>query len=187
MSSRAVTAVTIALASSVMVGRAAADDHLPRVGVMGDLGVPDGGVVSLVVRPVRAVRLHAGVGSDLVTTGMRAGVTLVPLSWWCSPSLSVDVGRYPEGDANGVARIVTQDPTYSSPMLDKVGYDYVDVHVGLELGRTWGTFYLHGGASRTSGALHGLSDPGGAVTFVDDPRVTLWSPSVRIGLIVYVM
>ncbi len=164
---------------------AAAEGHLPRFGVMTDLGVPDGGTASVVVRLVGPIRLHAGIGSNLVSTGMRAGVTIVPLPWWFSPSVSLDVGRYPEGDANPLARMVLQDPTYSSAMLDRVGYDYVDAHVGLEFGRKRATFYIHGGASRTTGRIRGLSDPQQGVTFAEDPVVTSWTPSVRLGLIVY--
>jgi hypothetical protein len=187
-----------ALAAIAMAGAArtaAADDHvaaaaapasdLLRLGVMGDVGVPDGATASVVVRPVRLVRLNAGVGTNAVTTGVRGGVSIVPLSWWCSPTVSVDVGRYPEGDANHIAQVVAQDPTFSSPMLEKVGYWYVDAHLGLELGRTRATFYIHGGVSRISGRVHGLSDPSQGVTFTNDPKVTAWAPSVRVGLIVY--
>ncbi len=174
----------LALAFVAMSVRGAAAD-INRYGVMTDVGVPDGANASLVVRPIRMLQLHGGVGSNGVTTGMRAGVTVVPLSWWCSPSVSLDVGRYPEGDANWIVRKVMSDPTFMSPTLERVGYDYLDAHVGLELGSKRVTFYIHAGASRIVGNLRNLSDPAKGVTFSDDPKVTLWSPSVRIGLIVY--
>ncbi|MCE9574242.1 MAG: hypothetical protein K8W52_13930 [Deltaproteobacteria bacterium] len=177
--------LAVVLATMTVATRDAAADHVRRFGVMTDLGVPDGGVASLVYRPVGPIRLNAGIGSNLISTGLRAGVTIVPLPWWFSPSVSLDVGRYPEGDANMIARIALQDPTYSSAMLDRVGYDYVDAHVGFEFGRAWATFYIHGGVSRTTGLIHGLSDPQKGVTFTEDPRVTSWTPSVRVGLIVY--
>src|SRR5688572_30341116 len=118
------------------VSAVSGDGHR-RFGVMADAGVPDGATASLVVRPIRAIRAHAGVGSNAISTGLRAGVTVVPLSGWFSPSLSVDVGRYPEGDANPLVRRVMGDPTYSSTMLEQVGYDYLNAHVGFELGRKW--------------------------------------------------
>jgi len=155
-----------------------------HVGVMADFGVPDGGTASVVVR-MSMFRLNAGVGSNLVTTGYRAGITIAPLATWVSPTLSLDVGRYPEGDANSLGRIVTQDASYHSPMLEHVGYDYLDAHVGLELGRRWSTFYIHGGMSRVAGNVRGLSDPSKGVTFTEDPRATVWAPSVKVGVIFY--
>ena len=42
-------------------------------------------------------------------------------------------------------------------MLDRVGYNYANAQLGLELGRTWFTFYLHAGISRITGTVHNLS------------------------------
>jgi hypothetical protein len=163
------------------------DSGVRRFGVMADAGVPDGATASLVFRPIRMVRLHAGGGYNMVSTGVRAGVSVVPLSSWVSPTVTVDVGRYAEGDANPLARTLSGDSTVSSPMLERVGYDYLNAHVGLELGRTWATFYLHAGMSRVSGQIRGLEEAAeGDVTISEDPNVTMWAPSARIGLIVYV-
>jgi len=188
---------TMAILSAPLAGAAAADgdvvrtgrpvDGVRRFGVQVEAGVPDGATASLAIRPVRAVRIRAGAAYNGISVGETAGVTLVPLGWWCSPTLSVDAGHYPEGDANPLAREVTRDPTYASPMLDHVGYDYLDAHVGLELGRRWATFYVHAGMSLATGRIHGLSDPDGGITFTDDPRATVWAPSVKVGLIVYAL
>jgi hypothetical protein len=162
-----------------------------RFGLMVDAGAPDGANASLVVRPLRFLRLHAGGGYNAVSTGVRAGFSLVPLSSWVSPTVTVDAGRYFEGDANPIARTVMGDPEFSSPALEKVGYDYLNAHLGFELGRQWATFYVHAGMSRVSGQVHGLSevlaDEEANVTVSDDPDVTMWTPSARIGLIFYVL
>jgi hypothetical protein len=166
---------------------AALDRGHRRFGVMADAGVPDGANASLVLRPIRMLRLHAGAGYNMISTGYRAGASFVPLGTWVAPTLNVDIGRYAEGDANPIARTVSGDPTFSSPMLDKVGYDYLNAHVGLELGRDWATFYVHAGMSRVSGQIRGLEEAAeGDVTISEDPNVTMWAPSARIGLIVYV-
>lgn len=158
-----------------------------RFGLMVDAGVPDGANAALVFRPLRQIRVHAGGGYNLVSTGVRAGVSVVPLSTWIAPSLTVDVGRYFEGDANPIVQKVMGDSTYSSPLLERVGYDYLNAHVGLEVGRQWATFYVHAGMSRVWGQIHGLAEAAGEdVTVSGDPDVTMWSPSARIGLIVYV-
>jgi hypothetical protein len=180
------TAAAPAMAEPALT--AAVDAGHRRFGVTTDVGVPDGANAALVFRPIRALRLHAGGGYNLISSGVRAGVSVVPLSSWVSPTLSIDAGRYFEGDANPIARRIQGDSTYSSPMLERVGYDYVNAHLGLEFGRQWATFYIHAGMSRVSGTVYGIAEEIGEedVTLEEDPDVTLWSPSARIGLIVYV-
>lgn len=165
-----------------------------RVGVMTEVGVPDGGTAKLVVAPARALRLQAGVAHNLVSTGLSAGLTLVPLDTWATPTLSLDIGHFPEGDANPLARKLSGDGALASPLLDEVGYDYASAHLGLELGRRWVTVMLHAGASRITTRARGLeaelADRADAtmppqISFTTDPQVTIWAVSARIGLLVY--
>src|SRR5439155_7834734 len=93
----------------------------PRFGAMVDAGVPDGATASIVVRPIRSLRVHAGVSHNAISLGERAGLTWVPLSWWASPTLSVEYGHYPEGNANPLARAVIDDATFESAVLELVG------------------------------------------------------------------
>lgn len=171
---------------------AAAPADPPRIGAGADLGLPDGATVSIVARPIRSIRAHAGLSHNLISLGERAGLTWVPLSWWASPTLSVEYGHYAEGNANPLVRMISGDPSFSSAVLDRVGYNYANAHVGLELGRRWFTFYLHAGVSRVTGAVHNLSaetmsQSAGttSVSFARDPSVRLWSVSGRVGFIVY--
>jgi hypothetical protein len=164
----------------------------PRIGVMADLGVPDGATVSVVYRPIRAVRAYAGISHNLISLGERAGVTLAPLSWWASPTLSLEYGHYADGNANPLVRVATGDATFSSGVLDRVGYRYANAHLGLELGRTWFTFYLHAGVSRINGTVHNIgaatmSEAAGTttITFSKDPTVQLTTVSACIGFVVY--
>ncbi len=172
--------------SVVVPGRLHAE---PLLGITVDAGVPDGANAAFVVRPIRAVRLHAGGGTNAISRGVRAGITLVPLPFWLSPTLSVDYGRYPEGNANPAIRSVTGDDSFSVAMLEHVGYSYTNAHLGLEFGRHRTTFYLHAGASYITSKLRDLDassrDGSTSVTFTTDPDVAMWAVSARIGLVVY--
>lgn len=182
---------------SAKAAPASSDDGLlssdrPRIGAGLDLGVPDGATVSVVYRPFRALRAHAGLSHNAISLGERAGLTFVPFSWFVSPTLSVEYGRYAEGNANPIARIVTGDQTFSSGVLDRVGYQYANAQLGLEFGRKWFTFYLHAGVSRVSGTVHNLdsetmsSNTGSTtVSFTKDPNVRMWTASARLGFVVY--
>jgi hypothetical protein len=163
-----------------------------RFGAMADVGLPDGATVSIVYRPIRAIRLHGGLSHNMISLGQRAGVTWVPLSWWASPTLSVEYGHYADGNANPLVRMVSGDTAFSSAVLDRVGYDYANAHVGLELGRKWFTFYVHAGVSRVTGTVHNLSaatmsESAGttSISFTKDPSIQLVSVSARLGFIVY--
>lgn len=180
-------------AAPVSLARAAqASSGTPWIGAMADLGVPDGATMSLVVRPIRSLRVHAGVSHNLISLGERAGLTWIPLSWWASPTLSVEYGQYTDGNANPLVRAVSGDTTFSSAVLDRVGYRYANAHLGLELGRRWFTFYIHAGMSRINSTIHNLSaetmsQSAGTTTvsFSKDPSVQLTTVSARIGFVVY--
>jgi hypothetical protein len=181
-----------AVASPEISVAAAAAPVTPRIGAMADVGLPDGATASIVVRPIRALRVHAGVSHNMISLGERVGLTWVPLSWWASPTLSVEYGHYAEGNANPLARAVIGDTTFESAVLERVGYDYANAHLGLEFGRKWFTFYLHAGMSRITGTVHNISsetmtgsEGTTTVTFSKDPTVKLWGPSARIGFVVY--
>jgi hypothetical protein len=175
----------------------AAADSLPRLGVMLDAGVPDGGTASLVYRPLSRVRLSAGVSHNIVGPGVRGGITLSPLNTWIRPTIAGTYGRYFERDANPAIRMVTGDDDFSSPQLEKFGYDYADAHVGLELGRKRVTFYLNAGITRVTGNVRNLdeaiagdemdgTDGDTTVTFTEDPSVTMTTLSARFGFVFYI-
>lgn len=164
----------------------------PRIGAGLDLGVPDGATVSVVYRPFRALRAHVGVSHNAISLGQRAGITLSPFAWFVAPTLSLEYGRYAEGNANPIARIVTGDQTFSSGVLDRVGYQYASAQLGFEVGRKWFTFYLHAGVSRVTGTVHNIdsetmsSNSGTTVvSFNQDPHIRMWTASARLGFVVY--
>lgn len=168
----------------------ASPDRTTQLGVMADVGLPDGAIASAVYRPVQLVQLHVGAGYNLISNGVRGGITLAPLGTTLTPTLSVDYGRYFPGDANEVARMLRVDPGAGVVALERVGYDFANAHVGLQLGGTRARFFLQGGVTRVTSDLDGLdasdasADDGGSVT-VGASHVTLWSVSGRLGLILF--
>lgn len=149
------------VALALAAGEGAAE---PGLGVQADVGLPDGGGVAVVVRPVSRARLAVGVGHNGIARGMRAGLTLAPLRSWFTPIVAADVGRYPEGDI---------------PMLEgeRAGYRYAAGRLGFELGRERVTFFIHAGMSRVWGQFQ--DESAGTVD------LTITSVSARLGFILY--
>src|SRR5581483_2442473 len=152
---------------SAASGSMASTDR-PRIGAGLDVGLPDGATVSIVYRPIRAVRAYVGLSHNAISLGQRGGLTLSPFSWWAAPTLSVEYGRFAEGNANPIARRVSGDSSFDSSTLDRVGYSYENARLGLELGRKWFTFFIHAGVSHVSGNVHNLS----SVMSGSDPGMT---------------
>jgi hypothetical protein len=168
---------------------------LPRLGIMADAGLPDGANGALVFRPRRWLRAHAGGGYNMISKGVRAGVTLVPFAM--GPSATLEAGHYFDGDANGLAQRIA-GAGFQSALLQRVGYDYVNAHLGLDLGYRRVTFYIHGGMSYVRAQVHDFDSvvsaqaaaqsPGNGSTEIavkQDPTVKAWFPSAKLGLIVY--
>jgi hypothetical protein len=175
------------LATAIVLGGGAA--QAKSLGVMVDAGLPDGAVASLVYRPWSFLRLTAGGGTNLVAPGVRGGLSLI----WGSLAATAQAGHNFAGDANGLARSLTGNSAIDVPALREVGYDYVNLSLGLEFGPSWLTFFVHGGMSRVTGTVKQLGptiteaakDDGTTVTFGSDPNVKIWTVSARAGLIVY--
>ena len=168
--------------------------RLPLLGVMVDVGVPDGLIGSLTIRPRKWVRVSGGGGSNGISSGWRAGLTLLPFG--AGPSASFEYGGYQDGDANALAKTFGFG---SSPVLQRVGYQYMNAHLGLDFGSRRFVFFLHGGVTMLRGQIHNLealipSPPAGdasatgttEVTVRHDPNAKAVGPSLKLGLIVYV-
>lgn len=166
----------------------------PHVGVMTDVGVPDAATAAVVARS-RSLRAELGIGHDVVGPGVRGGLTWTPLKWWAAPVLGAGYGHFFARDANPLVRTVTGDATFSSPLLERVGYDFAYARTGIELGRKRFTFFIHAGISRVTGEIRGVAqatnaaaaDSGSMVTVSStNPEVRIWSVSADLGFIVYV-
>jgi hypothetical protein len=172
-------------------------DRLPIFGLMADVGVPDGLIGSLTIRPWSWVRLAGGGGSNGISRGWRAGLTLLPFA--AGPSASVEYGRYQDGDANPLAKKFIGSSFDGSPLLERVGYEYLNAHLGLDFGSRRVVFFIHGGLTLVRGKVHNVdaairsssnSGTTGAgtteVTVPQDPTVKAKGTSIKLGLIVYI-
>jgi hypothetical protein len=167
-------------------------NRLPLLGVMLDIGVPDGLMGSLVFRPWSWLRASAGGGSNSIGNGWRAGVTLLPAG--SGPSASLEYGRYQDGDANALAKKFVGGNFNGSPALERIGYEFMNAHLGLDFGFRNVVFYLHGGVTMVRGQIHNLDAAiGGAgatgtteVVVRRDPNFRAVGPSIKLGLLVYV-
>jgi len=167
---------------------------LPVVGLMVDAGLPDGANASLIVRPFSWLRAHGGGGYNMISKGVRVGATLLPFG--AGPSATLEAGHYFDGDANGLAQRFAGS-SFASPLLERVGYDYANAHLGLDFGSRRVTFYIHGGMSYVRADVHNVdsvvastASMNGAngsteISITKDPTVRAWFPSAKLGLIVY--
>jgi hypothetical protein len=172
----------------------ASDQHRdnPRMfGGMFDVGVPDGAMLSFVYRPINLARFHAGGGYNGVSPGLRLGAALLPLGW--GPSLGLEYGHYFEGDANGLVRMIGGSEEEDNVVLERFGYDFVSLRVGMELGGDRFTFFTRGGVSWIRSTIHDLDslieEEGGGggnttITIGRDPVLNAFAPSLNLGLIV---
>jgi hypothetical protein len=165
------------------------------LGLLADAGVPDGINAALALKPAPWLRLHLGGGHNTVSSGVRGGAAWLPLG--SGPSLSVEVGHYRDGDANSLVRSFAAPDRWVTPLLERLGYTYVNTQIGLELGRGNLQFYAHGGISYLRTELHNAQAaleargpaPSGTgatqVRITRDPIVRAWVPSLKLGMVVY--
>jgi hypothetical protein len=168
------------------------DDDAPVLGLILDGGVPDGAMLSVGYRPLRWVRLHAGAGTNSISPGIRVGAGLVPFG--VGPSVTLEAGHYFEGNANELGRSVSGGQYEDSAVLDRVGYDFANMHLGLELGGETVQFFLHGGFSYIRTTLYNVNDlfsestDSGSTTTVSvnsNPTLVGFVPSAKLGLAVF--
>jgi hypothetical protein len=165
------------------------------LGASFDIGFPDGIIAGLAIRPWNWFRLSAGAGTNAISFGVRGGVTIVPFA--VGPSFIVEGGHYFEGNANSTVSAMTSGSNEGNRLADKVGYQYANLHLGLELGKEF-TFFVHGGMSYIHTTLHNVNEEfGGAsdnneggktvLVFNGDPLLSAWVPSLKLGFIIYLV
>jgi hypothetical protein len=168
------------------------EGRLPVVGLMLDAGVPDGVIGSLVVRPAAFARLHLGGGSNSASPGLRGGVSIIPVGQ--GPSFTVEVGHYRAGDTNALLGGLLGGLGKFGSYVHRFSYTFANAHAGIELGGRHVTVFIHGGFSylrATLSSVHATPEqdpslPGRiSLTFTRDPIVRLFTPSAKLGLVVY--
>jgi hypothetical protein len=174
-------------------------EHRKRLRALGatlDAGVPDGLMGGIAYRPWSWLRVQAGAGTNSVSAGLRGGVAIVPFG--VGPSLTLEVGHYFEGDANGTASRIVGSDYRRTATAEHFGYQYANAHLGLELGHEHFSFFVHGGVSYVHLVLRHANDvlspqfagaPNGGTTvnFSGDPVITAWVPSAKLGFLIYLV
>ncbi len=157
-----------------------------RWGLVVDLGVPEGAAVGVLFRPLPVVRLWAGPAWNYVGWGVQAGVAAVPWHFAVTPVLSAEVGHYFDADVSVLASNAKGVPEELKPLLQRMGYSYAAVHVGIELGSQRGlSLFLRAGISYLSLSSSGsytTTDASGVTVTFTDPRVHGTIPSVKTGI-----
>jgi hypothetical protein len=163
-----------------------------KYGVMLDVGAPDGIMTSFVFRPLAQARVHAGLGYNGVSAGLRLGGEYLPFGW--GPSLGLAYGHYFEGDANGLIRSIAGDVDDAEELLKSIGYDYMTLRVGMEFGGDRFTFFVRGGVSWVHMTIHHLdslleqADDGAngstTIRITQDPVLNAFAPTLNLGFIV---
>lgn len=168
------------------------EDALPRWGLTIDGGFPDFAGLAVLYRPWYWLRLEAGGTTTVYAShGYRAGVSLVPFHFPITPVLTFNYGRALEADWNPMLeRFAEPDPDLE-PVLRKFGYQYVDAHLGLEIGapRRF-VFFVRAGLTQMWTTVHGLTAASAtaledADATVADTKITLRIPSVKVGFLIY--
>jgi hypothetical protein len=147
----------------------------PFVGVQVDVGAPDGLGASLVVTPIRFLRISVGGLTNGVGAGARAGLSLVafPRSSF-RPLIGVD-GGYVFGNAGAWLPPLLTNKVWRNSVTG-VNVGFLDAHVGFELGSKNVAFTLRAGPA--------LVDVGPGAGNPKGIRIKGTLPSARLGLMV---
>jgi hypothetical protein len=161
-------------------------------GLQLDGGVPDGAAASLLYRPLKFLRVHGGLLYNYAGYGARAGVTILPY-FPIAPSLTLEAGHYFDSNvANSLSRFTSVSDSVR-PLLQQIGYTFVNAQVGLEIGHPdWFVFFVRGGLSRVWTSVHGaeaaaqqIGSGDVTVSHMSDPTLRLAIPDVKLGLVLY--
>jgi hypothetical protein len=165
----------------------------PVIGVGADVGLPDGAMASLVLRPISPLRLSLAVGSNGAAPGFRAGVSLLPFG--AGPSIALEGGHYLAGNPDGPIKTVFGGMGQFASYVGKINYTFANAHAGIDVGRRDFTFFAHAGLSYIRATLRDVVVPVDAnqnrdapvttVTFREDPVLRMFTPSVKLGFVLY--
>ena len=156
-----------------------------KFGLMFDLGTLEGGMMSLVYRPMPRLRVYGGGGTNFAAPGVRLGASMAPFenSGW---AVSVDGGHFFPGNVNGLFQAFAGSDYDDSHLLERFDYNFVDLQVGWEVERGDLMFFARGGVGFlwTQLPTEDLDRVRNLSTFVDpDGSVEAFLPSLKVGII----
>ena len=163
-----------------------------RYGLQLDASLPDGAGLLVLFRPYWWLRANAGFAYNYLGAGIRGGVTVMPLHWAVTPTLSFDLGHYFSGD---FTKLVTPSTDAERALLSDAAYNFWSAHLGLEFGSQDAfIFYLRAGISHLSAGLSnqnltGLLNAAGPGHYQanKDGDFTALLPSVSLGFLLHIL
>lgn len=167
--------------------------RLPILGLGIDVGVPDGANLSILARPSSWSRLQFAVGNNGMSYGWRLGAAVLPFR--DGPAAVVEYGHYRDGNANRIAGKLIGSSFQPSPLFERVGYDYVNLQLGVNFGYRRVVFFIQGGLSVVRGQIHNANQvlqqqtsglDGTEVAVKSDPTFKATGFAGKLGLITYV-
>lgn len=156
----------------------------PLIGLQLDAGFPDGLGASLVVTPIRFLRVHAGGLNNGAGSGVRFGAMLLAFpSWAFRPFLGADGGYVFAGVGAWLVPMLS-DPTLKTA-LQTMNVGFVNAHVGFELGSKDVALTLRGGFSYVAldTGSQAIATGASSTVTISGAAVTGVVPSARIGFI----
>jgi hypothetical protein len=157
------------------------------LGVLSDVGMPDGLNLGLVLAPADWMRFVAAIGSNSASLDYRGGLSLVPMGW--GPSFTVEVGHCNTAPTTSLIRTFFTVPSWMQQYVQQLGYTYVNAHVGFDYRLGGFTLFVHGGVAYLSGTLRSPasvvvdSKTNTSIVIAQDGSVTAYTLSGKVGLL----
>lgn len=154
-------------------------------------GAPEGVSVEALIHPRPWLRAHVGGSRNRLGSGVRGGLSLIPLELFVQPSLELEYGHTFKADYNELLTQLHGQPTTATTDIREVDYDQLSASVGLEVS-PWRYVTFFGGV----GISYWFIGVPGVKSFIREsetnPDLTaepltigLSSPVAKLGLIVY--
>jgi hypothetical protein len=157
------------------------------LGLVSDVGMPDGLNLGVVLAPADWMRWVAAIGSNSASLNYRGGLSLVPLGW--GPSFTLEVGHCNPAPTSSVIRTFFTVPSWVKPYVQQLGYTYVNAHVGFDYHLGGLTLFVHGGVTYLTGTLRSPAPvvvdnkTNTSITIAEDGSVTAYTLSGKAGLL----
>jgi hypothetical protein len=147
-----------------------------KAGVQVDFGIPDGINAGLTYKPISWSRLYFTGSHNLMSFGVRSGLSLEPFNATIAPTLQLEVGGY----WRGKFFLIENSPELS--------YIYSNLNIGVDIGNSnsWKLF-IHGGPTYISGTIYSINE----IIKLDSAKISELKisgfavPSIKIGFYIY--
>lgn len=154
----------------------AANAQNKYVGMQFDTGIPDGMALGINIKPnVKWLHMNLSGTYNILSPGVRGGITLDPLKFPIAPTFTLEGGHYFEG------KIPSKEI--------KISYNYFNLQPGLEFGNRdsfrvffrGGVSWINMNISNLSSALESNSD-----TIIGDASIKMKIvPTAKLGFLIF--